>query len=84
MQAEVEGMRDHPAHGDADIGLQVLVVVPGEGANAVAVLEAELVAESCGQAAGARGEVGVRVAMPAPVGEACGDLPVAEELLAAP
>ena len=84
VEAEVERVRDHPADGDADVGLEVLVVVPGEGADAVAVLQAELVAQRGGEAAGARRELGVRVAMPASVGKARDDLAVAEELLAAP
>ena len=44
VQSKIERVRDHPAHRDADVGLEVLVVVPGEGADAIAVLQAELVA----------------------------------------
>ena len=84
VQAEVQRVRDHPAHGDADVGLEVLVVVPGEGADAVAVLQAELVAQGGRETARARRELGIGVAMPALVGKARDDLPVAEELLAAP
>ena len=84
VQAEVQRVRDHPAHRDADVGLEVLVVVPGEGADAVAVLQAELVAQGGRETARARREVCIGVAMPALVGKARDDLPVAEELLAAP
>ncbi len=77
-------MRDHAADRDADVGLEVLVVVPAEGRHAVAVAEPELVPERRSQLSRAGREVGVRVPVPAPVGEARDDLPVAEELLAAP
>ena len=83
VQAEVERVRDHSADRDADVDLEVLVVVPGEGSDAVAVLQAELVAQRRGEAAGSWRELRVRVAMPASVGKPGHDLPVAEELLAA-
>ena len=45
VQAEVQGVRDHAADRHADVGLEVLVVVPAERPDAVAVAEPELVAE---------------------------------------
>ena len=83
MEAEVERVRDHPADRDADVGLEVLVVVPAERPDAVAVLQAELVSQRCGEAACPRRKVGVRVAVPALVRKPRDDLAVAEELLAA-
>ena len=65
MEAQVERVRDHAADRDADVGLEVLVVVPAEGPDAVAVLEAELVAERGGEPPRPRREVGVGVAVPA-------------------
>ena len=84
MEAEVQRVGHHAADRDADVGLQVLVVVPAERPHAVAVLQPELVAERCREPARPWRELGVRVAVPALVGQARDDLPVAEELLAAP
>jgi hypothetical protein len=84
VQAQVQRVRDHAADRDADVGLEVLVMVPAEGPDTVAVLQAELVAERGGELARTRRELGVGVAMPAAVGQSRDDLPVAEELLAAP
>ena len=83
VQAEVQRVRDHAADRDADVGLEMLIVVPAEGPDAVSVLQAELVAERGGEAARTWRELGVGVAVPALVRQARDDLPVAEELLAA-
>src|SRR5262249_52880419 len=42
MQAEVERMEDEAAARDAEVRLVVLVVVPAEGRDAVAALEARV------------------------------------------
>ena len=64
----------------ADVGLEVLVVVPRERADPVAVDEAELVAQRERELLRPADEVGVRVAVPALVGQAADDLAGAEEL----
>ena len=69
-----------PADRRADVRLEVLVVVPRERADAVAVDEAELVAQRERELLRPPDEVRVRVAMPALVGEPAGDLAGAEEL----
>ena len=84
MEPQVERVRDEAADRGADVGLQVLVVVPGEGGDAVAVDEPELVAQRERELLRAAGEVRVRVGVPALVGQPARDRLVAEQLLAAP
>ena len=71
-----------PARGRADVRLEVLVVVPHERRDTVAVLEAER-AQRDRQALRPRGELAVAVAVPALVREPRDDLAVAVELVAA-
>jgi hypothetical protein len=85
MEPQIERVRDEAADGGADVGLQVLVMVPGEGGDAVAVLEPELVPQREGELLRAADEVGVRVLVPALVGQSARDRLVAlKELLRAP
>ena len=84
MEPQVERVRDEAADRSAEVGLQVLVVVPGERRDAVAVDEAELVAQRERELLRAPGEIGVRVGVPALVGQPARDRLVAEQLLAAP
>ena len=58
VQPEVERVRDEAADRRADVRLEVLVVVPHQRADAVAVLEAEA-AQRDGEPLRARGEVRV-------------------------
>ncbi len=83
VEPEVEGVRDHAADGDADVGLEVLVVVPAERSDAVAVAQPELLAKRRGKPSCPLPELRVRVAVPAAIGKPRGDLPLAEELLGA-
>ena len=69
MEPQVERVRDEPADRRPDVRLEVLVVVPGEGGDAVAVDEAELVAQRERELLGAAGEIGVGVGVPALVGQ---------------
>ena len=73
-------MRDEPAHGRAHVRLEMLRVVPHERSDAVAVLEPEL-PEADDELLRPRDEVGVRVAVPALVGQAARDLVLAVELV---
>ncbi len=82
MEPQVQRVRDVAAHRRAEVGLQVLVVVPAESRHAIAALEAER-AQSERELLGAAREVGVRVAVEAPVGEARHDLLLREERLPA-
>ena len=82
VQAEVQGVRDEAAHRRADVRLEVLVVVPHERRDAVAVLEAET-AQRDREPLRARREVGVRVPVPALVREPRDDLALGVELVAA-
>jgi len=41
MEPEVERVKDEAAAWNAEVGLEVLVVVPGEGGDAVAALDAK-------------------------------------------
>ena len=84
VEPQVERVRDEAADRSAEVGLQVLVVVPRERRDAVAVDEAELVAQRQRELLGASGEIGVRVGVPALVGQPARDRLVAEQLLAAP
>ena len=84
VEPQVERVGDEAADRSAEVGLQVLVVVPGERRDAVTVDEAELVAERERELLRAAGEVGVGVGVPALVGQPARDRLVAEQLLAAP
>ncbi len=68
METKVERVRDEAADRCADVCLEMLVVVPGERADAIAGLEPELVAERQGELFRAADEVGVAVRVPALVG----------------
>ena len=74
-------MRDEAADRRPDVRLQMLLVVPHERADAVAVLEAER-PQGDRQPLRPRDEIGVGGAMPALVGLPSHDLAVAEELVA--
>ena len=80
MQAEVQRVRDEPADGRAHVRLEMLRVVPHERSDAVAVLEPEF-AEADDELLRPRDEVGVRVAVPALVGQAARDLVLAVQLV---
>ena len=82
VQAQVERVGHEPAGGRADVRLEVLVVVPHERPDPVAVGEPQP-AERHGQALRARHELGVRVPVPALVREARDDLALAVELVRA-
>ena len=84
VEPQVERVRDEAADRSAEVGLHVLVVVPGERRHAVAVGEAELVAQRERELLRAAGEIGVGVGVPALVGQPARDRLVAEQLLAAP
>ena len=69
MQAQVQRVQDEAAARDAEVRLEVLVVVPAERRDAVAALEAELVCSATASCFARRGEVGVGVAVEALVGQ---------------
>ena len=73
VEAQVERVQDETGAGDAEVRLQVRVVVPGERGDAVAALEPELL-QPDRELARTAGEVGVGVAMERAVGEARDDL----------
>ena len=83
MEAEVQRVEDEAAGRDAEVRLDVLVVVPAERRDAVAALEAERL-EPHGERAGAPGHLGVGVAVEALVGQARDDLGAPEVRLGAP
>ena len=83
MEAQVERVRDEAADRRPDVRLEVLVVVPHERRDPVAVLEPEA-AQRDGEPLRPRGEVGVPVAVPALVGQPGDDLAVAVELVRPP
>ena len=56
-QPDVEGVEHRPHRGDRQVGLEVLLVVPGEGAHPVAGADAEP-AQGRGQPLGARRHLG--------------------------
>ena len=60
VETEVEGMQHTADERDAEVGLEVVVVVPAEGGDAVARGETE-VEEDAGKAAGAIGEMSAQV-----------------------
>ena len=82
MQPEVERVEDVAGAGDPEIGLEVLVVVPAEGGDAVARLEAEPL-QRHRELPGALAEVGERVGVEAPVRHPRHDLLVREVRLRA-
>ena len=82
VQAQVQRVGDEPADGRTDVRLEMLVVVPHERRHAISVLQPEA-AQRHRKPLGTGGEVGVRVAVPALVGQPRGDLAITEELLAA-
>ncbi len=81
MEAEVQRVGDESAHRRADVGLEVLVVVPHERPDAVAVVQSEP-PQRDREALGARRELRVAVPVPALVGQPGDDLAVAVELVA--
>ena len=83
MEAQVERVQHEAAAGDAEVRLQVLIVVPCKRRHAVAGLEAEL-PERDGELLRPARHVAVGVAVEALVGQAGDDLLVAEERLRAP
>jgi hypothetical protein len=83
VQAEVEGVEDEAAAGDAEVRLHVLVVVPAERRDAVAALEADGLQRDRQLLRPPR-HVAPRVTVEALVGQAGDDLLVAEERLGAP
>jgi hypothetical protein len=82
-QARVQGVQDQVRGRDAEVGFEVLVGIPGEGDDPVALLEAEL-PQSYGELLGAPDEFGVGAAMEALVGVAADDLLLAVEILGPP
>ena len=80
VEAEVERVQDEASARDAEVRLVVLVVVPAEGRDAVAALEAGLLQRDC-ELPRAAERVAVVRAVEALVGEARDDLAVAEERL---
>ena len=80
VEAQVQRVQHEAAARDAEIGLEVLVVVPAERRDAVAGLEAELL-QPDGELLRPPGHVPIRVAMEALVREPADDLLVAEERL---
>src|SRR5262249_23634789 len=83
VQPQVERVEDESAAGNAEVRLQVLVVVPAESRNAVAAFEPDAV-ECYSELLRASREVAVRVAVEAFVRQAGDDLLLAEERLSAP
>ena len=77
MQAQVERVQDVAGARDAEVGLEVLVVVPAKRGDAGARLEPEPL-ERDRQLPRAAAEVGERVAVEAPVGKPRDDLLVRE------
>src|SRR5204863_5298152 len=82
VEAEVEGMEDPAGERNAEVGLEVRAVVPGERGDAVAGSDAET-REGLREAARAAGEVAVFVAFDGFIGGAPDDGARAEELLGA-
>src|SRR4029079_15669112 len=76
-------VRDEAADRSAQVGLHVLVVVPGERRHAVTVGEAELVTERERGLLRPSGEIGIGVRVPALVGQPARYRLVAEQLPAA-
>src|SRR5215207_29087 len=83
LQAEVLRVKDEAAARDAEVRLHVLVVVPAERRNAIALLEAQLV-ERDRELLRAPRHVAVRVPVKALVRKPCDDLLVAEVRFGAP
>ncbi len=80
MQAQVERVQDEPSAGDPEVRLEVLIVVPAEGADAVAGFESQP-REPHGELLRAARHVGVRVAVEALVRQAGDDFALAKERL---
>ena len=83
MEPQVQGVEHETAARDAEVRLHVLVVVPAERGDAIALLEAEPLQRD-GELLRAPRHVGVRVAVEALVGQPGDDLLLAEERLRAP
>src|SRR5918997_3198236 len=79
-QTWVQGVQDQPRGRYAEVGFEVLVGVPGEGNDPVALLQPEL-PQSYGELLGAPDEVSVGVTVEALVGAAGNDLFHAVEIL---
>ena len=83
METQVERVRDEAADRRPDVRLEVLVVVPHEGGDAVAVFETQA-AKCHRETLRPRREVGIAVAVPALVRKPGDDLAVAVELVRPP
>ncbi len=81
VEAKVERVRDHPAGGEPEVRLEVLVVVPAERPDAVAVAQPELLAQRDREPLRAVDEVGIGVGVPALVRQAGCKLPLGVKLL---
>ena len=79
VEAKVQRVRDHAAGREAEVRLEVLVVVPAERPDAVAVAEPELLAQRDREPLRAVDEVRVRVGVPALVRQPGRDLPLRRE-----
>jgi hypothetical protein len=80
VEPEVEGV-EHRAHQrDGEVGLEMAVVIPAEGRDAIAGADAEGVKRP-GKAAGALQALGVRGAVDGVVGAAAHDRAITEECL---
>ena len=83
MQAQVQRMEDEPAARNAEVRLEVLVVVPGERRDSIAALEPELF-EGDGELLGSSRHVPVGVTVEALVRQPGDDLLLPEEGLRPP
>ena len=83
VESDIERVQHEAAAGNAEVGLEVLVVVPAQRRDAVTALEAELSERHCKLLRAAR-HVCVGVAVERLVGQARDDLLVAEVRLRAP
>ena len=83
MQAQVERVQHEAAARDAEVRLEVLVVVPAQRRDAIAAREPQLLQRS-GKGTRAPAEVRIRVAMEALVRQARNDLVAAEVRLGSP
>ena len=82
MKAKVERVEHAAHHRNAEIGFEVLIVIPAECRDAVAGAGAESL-KCAGEPPRAAGEVGVMITMDRGVLQARDDLPAAEHRLGA-
>ena len=83
MEAKVERVKDAAGQWDAEVGLEMLIVVPCERGNPVAGTDPELL-QRPRQTPGPRGEVGEGVPVKRPVRAARDDGPPREDALGVP